>query len=183
MRYWSILVGLMSFYSVAMSNNASQVSIEFSQPSEALNWVIVNDTVMGGRSAAKLDIEDQMMRFYGTLSLENNGGFASTRRIAEPKQWVSERAIKLILKGDGRRYQLRLRTNRQLDGVAYVSEFQTNSDVQTLEFSESDFTPQWRGRRVPNARQLDFQDIEQFGFMLADKTPGEFKLLVKSIFQ
>ena len=173
----------LTFYSAAMSNNATQVSIEFSQPSETLNWVIVNDTVMGGRSAARLDVEDNAMRFYGILSLENNGGFASTRRIGEPKQWSGERLIKLKVKGDGRRYQFRIRTNRQFDGVAYVSEFSTSAEIQTFEFSESDFTPQWRGRRVPNARPLNFQDIEQLGFMLADKRPGEFELLVESITQ
>jgi len=166
-----------------MSNSTSQISITFSKPSEISNWVIVNDTVMGGRSAAKVDIKNEAMRFYGNLSLENNGGFASTRRIDDPKQWASERAIKLTVTGDGRRYQLRIRTNRQLDGVAYVSEFQTNAEVQIFEFSEADFTPQWRGRSVPNARRLDFQEIEQLGFMVAEKNAGKFMLLVESISQ
>ena len=44
------------------------------------NWSIVNDDVMGGISKSFLSInEDENLIFKGYLSLENNGGFASSR--------------------------------------------------------------------------------------------------------
>ena len=46
--------------------------------SEVQKWMIVNDTVMGGRSSADLYTlrdESDVFRFTGQLSLENNGGF------------------------------------------------------------------------------------------------------------
>lgn len=47
---------------------------------EELEWRIVNDTVMGGRSQSSVtDIDDGLLRFSGLISLENQGGFASTR--------------------------------------------------------------------------------------------------------
>ena len=40
----------------------------------------VNDGVMGGRSDGRFRIaKERSMEFFGTLSLENNGGFASVR--------------------------------------------------------------------------------------------------------
>ncbi|MEL0037316.1 MAG: CIA30 family protein, partial [Gammaproteobacteria bacterium] len=52
--------------------------------SDVQSWMIVNDTVMGGRSQANLSLvegEDEVFRFDGLLSLENNGGFASSRAV------------------------------------------------------------------------------------------------------
>ena len=44
------------------------------------NWSIVNDDVMGGISKSFLSInENENLIFKGYLSLENNGGFASSR--------------------------------------------------------------------------------------------------------
>ncbi len=44
----------------------------------------VNDGVMGGVSEAKFKISDKKtMEFFGTLSLANNGGFASVRTKAK----------------------------------------------------------------------------------------------------
>lgn len=158
--------------------------INFKDSAEAKNWVIVNDTVMGGRSRASLKVEENMLVFSGDLSLRNNGGFASTRRIYEPVRWQSKQTIEIQLVGDGRDYQFRLRTNRNVDGIAYVANFRTKKDqIQTLQFAISDFTPQFRGRLVRGAPALDFADIAQMGFMLADKNEGLFTLKIASLKQ
>jgi len=45
--------------------------------SEKLAWNVVDDGVMGGLSQGKREIGgDGILRFFGTLSLENNGGFS-----------------------------------------------------------------------------------------------------------
>ena len=51
---------------------------DFSEKS-LLNWNIVNDTVMGGRSQARMSVRDNKAEFMGFLSLANNGGFSSVR--------------------------------------------------------------------------------------------------------
>lgn len=158
--------------------------IEFSEADEINNWVIVNDTVMGGRSKAITQSQDGYMRFLGDLSLRNNGGFASIRRIYKPIQWQPNTPIKITVQGDGREYQFRLRTNRYMDGVAYVKNFVTSKgEWQTFTFQEQDFTAQFRGRLVRDAKALAFNDITQLGFMLADKQPGNFELQIREISQ
>lgn len=158
--------------------------IEFSQADELNNWVVVNDTVMGGRSQSIAQSQGGYMSFTGDLSLRNNGGFASIRRIYNPIDWQSNTPIQIIVKGDGREYQFRLRTNRYMDGVAYVKNFVSSKDEwQTITFQEEDFTAQFRGRLVSRANALSFNDITQLGFMLADKQAGEFELQLKEISQ
>lgn len=50
------------------------------EESTKLDWNIVDDGVMGDLSQGKREIgKDGILRFFGTLALENNGGFSSLR--------------------------------------------------------------------------------------------------------
>ncbi|MGS0827469.1 CIA30 family protein [Shewanella sp. 0m-8] len=145
------------------------------------NWTLINDTVMGGISNSQIEIISDIATFSGQLSLERNGGFASTR--AEISVTIPEGLdlIRLNVKGDGRRYQLRLRTDKQWDSFAYSSAFKTEKNKWlTIEFKADDFESVYRGR-VVNAPKLSFGDIKQVGFLLADKQAGSFELSFKSI--
>jgi len=158
--------------------------IDFSSSQELRYWNRVNDSVMGGLSESNLRVEDNIAYFSGELSLKNNGGFASVRRLGPVYFQSHQRAIKVLVMGDGRTYQFRLRTNQGFDGMAYVATFSTQADKwQTFEFNEDDFVAQFRGRRIIDAPDLAFSQIEQLGLMLADKQPGEFVLAIKSISQ
>ena len=46
---------------------------------ESFDWIVLNDTVMGGRSSATVSTVENSIQFQGIVSLENNGGFASIR--------------------------------------------------------------------------------------------------------
>ena len=60
------------------------VPFDFALPGAASGWQVVNDGVMGGVSEGTFEITDRnTLAFVGTLSLENNGGFASVRTKAK----------------------------------------------------------------------------------------------------
>ena len=83
------------------------------------------------------------------------------------------------LRGDGRVYQLRLRTSDRFDGVAYRAEFRTEpGEWITVTLPLAEFEPSFRGYVVPDAPPVDPAAIRQIGFLLADKNPGPFKLEV-----
>jgi monofunctional biosynthetic peptidoglycan transglycosylase len=139
---------------------------------------------MGGLSQSNLRVVDNVAYFEGVLSLKNNGGFASVRRVGPVTLTSGNTRISIDVNGDGRSYQLRLRTDKGFDGVAYVATFSSTVDSwQTLTFKEEDFVAQFRGRLVNRAPALLFSDVTQIGFMLADKQPGLFKLAIKNIGQ
>lgn len=166
------------------TNLSAQWAVDFSSAEEPNYWYQINDSVMGGVSQSNLSVVDNIAYFGGTLSLDNNGGFASVRRVGPVALKSGKLPITLEINGDGRSYQLRLRTNEGFDGVAYVATFSSDSDTwQTKQFTEQDFVPQFRGRIVNNAPLLLFSDVRQIGFMLADKQPGSFQLAIKSIGQ
>ena len=102
-----------------------RVVVDFTE-GEGIRWSIVNDGVMGGRSTSKLSLTDQKTAlFTGFVSLENNGGFASSRAGFVSLDLSAYGGVTLRVRGDGRRYQLRFRQDGAFDGVAYGVEFKT----------------------------------------------------------
>ena len=141
-------------------------------------WAIVNDGVMGGRSNSNIEETDQRTAvFSGFLSLENNGGFASTRAALGSKVLEGFDGVVLRVRGDGRTYQLRFRMDGRFDGVAYQAEFTTESGEWTeVDLPFEAFQPSFRGfvpRRVPG---LDPPRIRQMGILIGDKIEGPFSL-------
>ncbi|MFN2223399.1 MAG: CIA30 family protein [Chloroflexota bacterium] len=146
-------------------------------------WHTVNDDVMGGVSSGMVSIDGETQRlvFSGNLSLENNGGFASART-----QWLNDDltgydGIILRVRGDGRTYQFRVRTEEGTAKTNYTMLFETEPDTwRDIYISFADMTPIYRGV-VRQASVLDPGSIRSLGFMLADKQAGEFLLEVKML--
>jgi monofunctional biosynthetic peptidoglycan transglycosylase len=155
-------------------------------PLHNATWSVVNDTVMGGVSDADLiAVDDDSMLFSGNLSLDNNGGFTSTRMTLDKSDWSGSSQLVLRLKGDGRQYIATLRPrDSRLRRVYYRAAFQTEAGSEleiTIPFR--DFRAYAYGTRVPSAPPLSTQlmTLGSVGFMLADKQPGPFKLRILEI--
>ena len=147
-----------------------------------LNWKIVNDTVMGGRSSSHWSSNPASSSlFEGYLSLENNGGFASVRCDLKNVNLSKEEGIYIKVKGDGRKYQFRIRSQASR-WANYSHEFKTKENVsQTFYLPFKDFKPSWRGRSLNNLPFLEGKDVVGIGFLLGDKVQGEFKLEILEI--
>ena len=148
----------------------------------SLNWNIVNDTVMGGRSSSRwISKSSSPCSFEGYLSLENNGGFASVRCDLNNENLTKTEGIFIRVKGDGRKYQFRIRSQASR-WANYSHEFKTvRNKIKTFYLPFKDFEPSWRGRSVNNLPVLKGKDVRGIGFLLGDKIQGKFKLEILSI--
>ena len=146
-------------------------------------WMIVNDGVMGGISESRLSLDQQgFLVFEGRVSLDYGGGFASVRSILNRLDADSYDGIFIRFKGDGKRYQLRLRQGDTMDGVAYFRHFETRIGEWEEVFLPFDsFQASYRGRRLPDYPKLDTRRISQLGLMISDKQEGNFRLEVQRI--
>ena len=176
-KFCFILFSLVSsvdiFSSVTLFSNGSK--------DPGLNWRIVNDTVMGGRSSSKWKLKSKKYAlFEGYLSLENNGGFASVRAEVKTLNIKNTKGISLKVKGDGRKYQFRIQSkNPSARRANYTCEFQTKKNtVQTFYLPYEEFYPTWRGRKLSDIPKLKGSDIYGVGFFLGDKVQGDFKLQI-----
>ena len=156
----------------------SQTIIDFENKESIKNWFIVNDGVMGGISRSEIKLtEDSTAIFRGRVSLENNGGFASTRYQGSVFNLESFDGLIIRIKGDGKRYQLRLRDRGRFDGVSYRYIFDTKENEWIeIEAEFADFVPVFRGRIIRNAPAISTNNIRQIGLLIADKQVGTFRI-------
>jgi NADH dehydrogenase [ubiquinone] 1 alpha subcomplex assembly factor 1 len=168
----SLLLFAILLSSIVLADNR----VEFDNP-DASQWMIVNDSVMGGRSDSNIVIDQGIAQFTGTVSLENYGGFASARLRLDDTNTQTNR-LRIRLKGDGSRYKVRARTSNNWGGPAYSFDFDTTGEWQELVVFPDDLKLMFRGRVFKRFTEVNFSEVSQLGFMIADKQTGDFKLLI-----
>ena len=153
-------------------------------------WNIINDGVMGGRSSSQIIGQGSAdkhysLQFIGNVSLENNGGFASTTRAItdDTRQTLAKhKATKIVIStlGDGKKYQLRLKTEN--GAITYKTLFHTQKDkIQHWSFSPQQFIETFRGQDFPNCDKPEFAKLSDIGFLISSKQPGQFELQILSL--
>lgn len=157
--------------------------VDFNQAGVTDGWRVVNDGVMGGRSQSEIAFTDKgTALFQGTVSLENKGGFASVRTDIPARPLEDQAGIVLRIRGDGKRYQLMVRTDERFDGVSYRYAFATRAEAwTTIRAAWGGFVPVFRGRIVRDAPPLAPSLIRRIGFLISDKQAGPFQLEIDSI--
>jgi Complex I intermediate-associated protein 30 (CIA30) len=169
---------------------------DFRAPTPALLqiWGALDDVVMGGVSESRLQRLPASVLFTGNVSTANSGGFASvrTQNFQPALNLGNSTGIELRLRGDGNRYKFFIRADSRWDGVGYAYSFDTVAETwQTLRLPFADFIPVMRANRVPNAPNLNPEQIYSFQIMLSkfeyDRqlnpkfTPGYFALEIEQI--
>ena len=154
--------------------------ISFNGSATEPRWVAVNDGVMGGRSTGGPRVAGGQLEFTGRLSLANNGGFASVRSVGAGFDLGGATAVVLRVRGDGRRYQLRLATDASYRGLA-VS-FGAGFDTTPGQWAEvrvplDSLEATVRGSRLQGP-PMDASRVREIGLLIADKREGSFALSV-----
>lgn len=172
---------LSAFIYQVKAQEGNMIITDFTE-SKKLEWFVINDGVMGGLSESSMTLtNDGKGKFTGSVSLENNGGFASVRAVVPETDYSNFEAITIKVRGDGKNYTFRIRTDRNFDGVTYQASFTAGDNWQEIKFKADDFTPVFRGRVVRDYPALDYGRMQQIGFLISDKQKGEFELLIDSI--
>lgn len=178
------------FLPLSLANESSESGIkneiilfDFQQPHEVNNWLVVNDGVMGGLSQSEIVLTGSNTAvFQGTVSLENNGGFSSTRTIPQVYNLTGYDGIIIRLKGDGKKYQFRLRMDDRFDGISYRYHFKTDINKWiTIRIPFNECVPVFRGRVLDGVEPLSANRIKQIGFLISDKQSGLFKIEIDNI--
>ena len=88
---------------------------------------------------------------------------------------------RLRIRGDGKRYKLRLQTDVR-SSVSYAQSFETTEGVwMDVRLRFENFVPVYFGREVKNAPKLDPENIRTFGIMISGKQEGEFRIEIDTI--
>lgn len=148
----------------------------------AATWHDISDPVMGGISRSELVAEDGVGVFQGVVSLEHGGGFASVRSAEGHYDLSGYDGLTLRVRGDGKRYGLRLRTSGAADGVNYQADFTPAPGAWLdIRLPFAGFPPLYRGRPVVGHPPLDPAAIKTFGLIITGRQQGPFRLELESI--
>ena len=152
---------LQLFLFISLVMPVDSVIVDFNEESNLKYWPIVYDVVMGGRSGSTIAMnEEGHAVFSGNVSLNNNGGFSSVRHHLQKHDIRSFRTISVRVRGDGNRYQFRVKSNRA-DRFSHVYNFNTSKIWQWIEVPLVKMYPIWRGRRLdkPNYPAQTLEEI------------------------
>jgi NADH dehydrogenase [ubiquinone] 1 alpha subcomplex assembly factor 1 len=161
-----------------MKNPSENMFLDFDDAQAVSKWQAVDDRIMGGCSQSQpAYIENVGLRFTGTVSLENNGGFASIRSKPDNYDLGQYSGLVLRLRGDGKTYKISLRTDLYFDGVSYQATFNTLKDTwQEISLPFEAFTPTHHGIKLSTVPPINTTSIKSFGLFIADHQEGPFQL-------
>ena len=143
-------------------------------------WYLTNDTVMGGVSSSSIAINKEgSVIFSGIVSTENNGGFAMVRLPINVNLNKQKLNVKLTVKGDGKQYQLRLRTT-SYQRYSYVYNFKTSGVKEEIIIPLKEFYPTFRGRKL-NLANFSSKNIKEVAILIGNKKNENFKLAIEKI--
>lgn len=178
---FSGLTLMTALYSTA-SAGPSKLVTDFSHDPGSLEWFVVNDDVMGGRSSGGFELSDGSLVFSGSTNTRG-GGFSSIRSRGPRMDLAEFSGIRLRVKGDGRRYSWQLRTSASYRGreLGFWSEFETAAGRWLeIDLPFAEFVPKFRGNELDLAPP-DPADIRGMGLMIADGKDGPFAIAVDSV--
>lgn len=153
---------------------------QFTANTNPSRWTVVNDGVMGGLSKGRLSISDEGHGiFQGFVSLENNGGFSLIQHRFEARNVKKYKALVVRLKGDGKNYQIRVKTDAS-DYFNYAFNLKTNGSWETISIPFEKMIPQFRGRLL-NMPPFPGEQMEEVAFLIGNKKAEEFRLEIDKI--
>jgi len=156
------------------------ILFDFTPQTNMQQWMIVNDGVMGGLSKGTITLgKDGHAIFSGKVLLENNGGFSSVRHRLPKTDVSTHQKIVLRVKGDGKTYQFRVKTN-SADFYSYTYSFKTSGKWETIEIPFSEMVPSFRGRRV-NLPNYPGDVVEEIALLIGNGKQEVFTLEIDKI--
>ena len=153
---------------------ASVTLFTFDRTDEA-EWDVVNDGVMGGRSAGFVAVEQGALRFTGML-VTQGGGFTSVRA-RRAVDLTGQLGIEMRVRGSGRQFEVELDDGVRAYGrtVSRRAPFATSAEWTVVRVPFSALRSTIFGRAV-NAPVIDVARIRGMGLYMADGQDGPFRL-------
>ena len=87
--------------------------------------------------------------------------------------------VVIRIKGDGKSYQLRIKSNNS-DYFSYVTSFNTSGDWETISIPFNQMYPAFRGRKL-DAENYPGKKMEMIAFLIGNKKAETFKLEIDMI--
>ena len=174
------IIAFLLFFT-AMNQDHSSIIYDFENKGSNIQWYVVNDGVMGGLSEGNIAMNQEGHGvFSGYVTTENNGGFSSMRYVLEKKNVSQFTKVVIKLKGDGKKYQFRIKSDAS-QRYSYVNSFETSGDWETVTLPFGDFIPMFRGNTLDKSNYLG-EYMAEIAFLIGNNRKENFKLEIVRIY-
>ena len=158
-------------FAVAMtvSTTASEIMVDDFRSNPAQKWRFFADTVMGGKSSGQVVFKNEgeaaYARMTGRVTTANNGGFIQIRKELSSSPPEGTKGVKLMVRGNGERYFVHLRTSGTLlPWQYYQASFSTTGSWREVRLPLERFTRSGSFlRQTPTPTSLKSVGIVAFG--------------------
>ncbi len=160
------------------------VIFDFNTNSDLSEWRVVDDTVMGGRSAGNIKrLTENTVSYNGRISLENNGGFSSFKSPYKRIDLSEYKYLEMRVKNTGSKFAFTLEMNSRFWQPFYKHAVETSSnDWEVIKIKMDNFKL-YRMSRT-NGQSLTKEDaarLIRIGFISDDKREIDFQMEVDYI--
>ncbi len=163
----------------ANANESPRIDFNFgTQNCGDCDWFVVLDGVMGGRSNASLEKTPNSIILSGSISLENNGGFASIRTPFSDYDLSGFSQVTLRYRSSGQDFAFSLNNYRRFFRPKFKHSVpQTDNEWQTLSLKFEDFEKMRLSQRLGSPpSQKELSRIIRLGLISNEKKASDFKL-------
>lgn len=165
---------------ILYASMSPKLIFDFNKTANIKNWIVVDDVVMGGKSAGTFSLSEEGHGvFKGHVSLDNNGGFSSVRYDLQKTTIDDCKLVVIKLKGDGKDYQFRIKSDTG-SYYSYIASFATSGNWEQISIPLEGMYPSFRGRKL-NSPNFSSDRIEEITFLIGNKRNEDFKLLIDNI--
>ncbi|MGB0776910.1 MAG: CIA30 family protein [Flavobacteriaceae bacterium] len=155
--------------------------LDFGNKNQEIDWNIVNDGVMGGKSESEAFLLENSLLFKGTLSLENNGGFASIRSPYEDYNFSDAEFIEIKYRSEGGDFNFRLEQSRYFFNPYLAMTLPQSSKWTVQKIKTSELKVLKMGKELGVVKQDQEINARRLSIMKSDKQPGPFQIEIDYI--
>ena len=148
-------------------------------PGAALEWMFINDNVMGGQSTSKLDADPSSGAIILSGVMDDlRGGFVQLRTAQSCRVVIPDGAtsVKVTAQGDGQLYKLYLSGSGR-GGPMWGHDFVTSESTQEHVLPLSGFNPSVMGQAV-NGPSLDPTQVRVLPPLIAHRLKSKPRLQI-----
>lgn len=163
--------------------SSTPYEIDFGASCAHCDWYVVVDGVMGGRSDATATETADSLVFKGTISLENNGGFASYRSPYGSYDLSAFKEVHVRYKSTGQNFAFTLANYRRFYEPNFKASLPvTNDEWKEVVLSLSNFKKYRLGTLLSGTpSQEELANVIRLGLISNDKKASLFKIEIDYI--
>jgi hypothetical protein len=172
---------LLLLYMSLLYQDISPVLFNSANSNTLSSWFVVDDGVMGGLSQGSIALNEEGNIIYtGVVRIENNGGFSSIHHKFATKDVSKYNFVVLKIKGDGKNYQFRIKSETS-QGFYYINSFKTAGSQETIKLRLDSFYPSFRGYKIDKPNYPG-RVMEEIAFLIGNKQKESFSLEIEEIY-